>query len=142
VLPQVVLKDSYEIILGANVDPQFGPVILFGLGGILVEVFKDKALGLAPLNEVFTDILLEKTKIYQALKGVRGRKPVDQKLLRQIIINFSILLADHPWIKEFDINPLVASPDGIIALDARIIVYDGTKTTEVFFFCNVFLSIN
>lgn len=130
VLPLVKLRDSYEVILGAYVDAQFGPVILFGLGGVLVEVFKDKGLGLAPLNETFAELLVEKTKIYQALKGVRGRAAVDLALLKRIIVSFSYLLADHPWIKEFDINPLVASPDGILALDARIIVYDGTVTKE------------
>jgi acetyltransferase len=103
---------------------------LFGLGGVLVEVFKDKGLGLAPLNETFATLLVEKTKIYKALKGVRGRKPVDLALLNRIIRSFSFLLADHPWISEFDINPLVASPDGILALDARIIVYDGKTKKE------------
>jgi acetyltransferase len=127
VLPFVALKESYEVILGANVDPQFGPVVLFGLGGILVEVFKDKALGLAPLNRTYARHMCEKTKIFEALKGVRGRRPVDIELLISIICRFSQLLADHPWISEFDINPLLCSPDGILALDARILVY---KTSE------------
>ncbi|KAH7825864.1 acetyl-CoA synthetase (ADP-forming) [Monocercomonoides exilis] len=130
VLPMITLKDSYEVILGANVDPQFGPVILFGLGGVLVEVFKDKALGLAPLNKTFARSMLEKTKIFQALKGVRGKKPVNIDELVDIIIRFSQLLADHPWISEFDINPMLCSPDGILALDARILVYKKAEHKE------------
>ncbi|KAA6380738.1 MAG: Acetyl-CoA synthetase (ADP-forming), partial [Streblomastix strix] len=130
ILPQVTLKDSYEIILGANIDGQFGPVILFGLGGVLVEVFKDKGLGLAPLNKTYAKQLVLKTKIFKALQGVRGRKPVNEDELLLTIIKFSQLLADHPRISEFDINPLVASPDGILALDARIILYKADKTDE------------
>lgn len=124
VLPMITLKDSYEIIIGANIDPQFGPVILFGLGGVLVEVMKDTAMGLAPLNKTYAKLMIEKTKIAKALHGVRGRAPVNMDQLVDTIIKMSYLVSDHPMIKEFDINPLLASPDGIMALDARIIIYD------------------
>ncbi len=116
--------DGYEIILGSSVDPQFGPVLLFGLGGQLVEVFKDRALGLPPLNATLARRMMEQTKIYKALKGVRGRKAVDLAALEQLLVRFSRLVSDNLWIKEVDINPLLVSPDRIIALDARVVLHD------------------
>lgn len=121
VQPMVKLE-GYEIILGSSIDPQFGPVLLFGLGGQLVEVFKDSALALPPLNSTLARRMMERTKIYTALKGVRGRKPVDLAELEQIMVRFSQLVVEQPWIKEIDINPMLASPDRLIALDARVVV--------------------
>ncbi len=123
VQPMIKLKDAYELILGASLDPQFGPVLLFGTGGQLVEVFKDRALGLPPLNSTLARRMMEQTKIYKALKGVRGRKPVDMVALELLMVRFSALVAEQRWIKEIDINPLLASPDGLIALDARVVVH-------------------
>jgi acetyltransferase len=123
VQPMVKLKDAYELIIGSSIDPQFGPVLLFGTGGQLVEVFKDRALGLPPLNSTLARRMMEQTKIYKALKGVRGRKPVDLVALETLMVRFSALVAEQSWIKEIDINPLLASPDGLIALDARVVVY-------------------
>ncbi|HWR36140.1 MAG TPA: bifunctional acetate--CoA ligase family protein/GNAT family N-acetyltransferase [Clostridia bacterium] len=115
--------DGYEIILGASIDLQFGPVLLFGTGGQLVEVFKDKALALPPLNTTLARRMMEQTKIYKALKGVRGRKPVDMAALEELMVRFSELVVENPWIKEIDINPLLASPDRLLALDARVVVH-------------------
>jgi acetyltransferase len=123
VQPMVKLKDAYELIIGASLDPQFGPVLLFGTGGQLVEVFKDRALALPPLNSTLARRMMEQTKIYKALKGVRGRKPVDLAALEVLMVRFSALVAEQRWIKEIDINPLLASPDGLIALDARVVVH-------------------
>ena len=123
VQPMVKLKDAYELIIGSSLDPQFGPVLLFGTGGQLVEVFKDRALGLPPLNSTLARRMMEQTKIYKALKGVRGRKPVDLAALETLMVRFSALVAEQRWIKEIDINPLLASPDGLIALDARVVVH-------------------
>jgi acetyltransferase len=123
VQPMVKLKDAYELIIGASLDPQFGPVLLFGTGGQLVEVFKDRALALPPLNSTLARRMMEQTKIYKALKGVRGRKPVDLAALETLMVRFSALVAEQRWIKEIDINPLLASPDGLIALDARVVVH-------------------
>jgi acetyltransferase len=123
VQPMIKLKDAYELILGSSLDPQFGPVLLFGTGGQLVEVFKDRALGLPPLNSTLARRMMEQTKIYKALKGVRGRKPVDMAALELLMVRFSALVAEQSWIKEIDINPLLASPDGLIALDARVVVH-------------------
>ena len=123
-IQQMVKQDGYEIILGSSLDPQFGPVLLFGMGGQLVEVFKDKALGLPPLNTTHARMMLEQTKIFKALKGVRGRKSVDMKVLENLMVQFSRIVAEQPWIKEMDINPLLASEEQIIALDARVILHD------------------
>lgn len=123
VQPMVKLKDAYEIIIGASPDAQFGPVLLFGSGGQLVEVYKDRALALPPLNATLARRMMEQTKIYTALKGVRGRKPVDLAALESLLVRFSRLVVEQKWVKEIDINPLLASPDGLIALDARVVVY-------------------
>jgi acetyltransferase len=125
----IKLADGYEIILGSSIDPQFGPVLLFGMGGQLVEVFKDRSLALPPLNTTLARRMMERTKIYQALKGVRGRKPVDLVALEKLMVGFSQLVAEQRWIKEIDINPLFASGDDLVALDARVILHD-LKTTE------------
>jgi acetyltransferase len=116
--------EGYELILGSSIDPQFGPVLLFGLGGSLVEVFKDRSLGLPPLNTTLARRMMERTRIYQALKGVRGRQPVDMRALEQLMVHFSQLVAEQPWIKELDINPLLASPERLLALDARVVIYE------------------
>ncbi|MGH9773910.1 MAG: bifunctional acetate--CoA ligase family protein/GNAT family N-acetyltransferase [Candidatus Acidiferrales bacterium] len=115
--------DGYELILGSSVDEQFGPVILFGSGGQLVEVYRDRALALPPLNSTLAQRLMEQTKIFNALKGVRGRGPVDITALEQILVRFSQLVVEQPRIKEIDINPLLASPETLIALDARVVLH-------------------
>jgi acetyltransferase len=115
--------EGYELILGASADPQFGPVLLFGGGGVLVEVYKDRAIGLPPLTASQARRMIEHTKIAQALRGIRGRAPVDMPVLEQILVRFSRLVVEQPWIKELDINPLLASPGQLIALDARVILY-------------------
>jgi acetyltransferase len=130
VQPMVKLKDAYELIIGSSLDPQFGPVLLFGTGGQLVEVFKDRALALPPLNSTLARRMMEQTKIYKALKGVRGRKPVDLQALEVLLVRFSALVAEQRWIKEIDINPLLASPDGLIALDARVVVHGPEVTLD------------
>ena len=123
VQPMVKL-DGYELIIGSSLDPQFGPVLLFGTGGTLVEVFKDRALGLPPLNTTLARRMMEQTKIFEALEGVRGRKPVDLEALERLLVRFSQLVVEQRWIKEIDINPLLASPERIIALDARVVLHD------------------
>jgi acetyltransferase len=123
VQPMVDGGEGYELIVGSSPDAQFGPVLLFGMGGQLVEVFKDRALGLPPLNTTLARRMMEQTKIYKALLGVRGRKPVNLAELEQVMVRFSRLVVEQPWIKEIDINPLLATPETIVALDARIVVH-------------------
>ena len=121
--------EGYELILGSSIDPQFGPVLLFGLGGQLVEVFKDRALGLPPLTTTRARRMMERTKIYTALKGVRGRDPVDLPGLERLLVRFAQLVTEQRWVKELDINPLLASPEKLLALDARVVLFD-KETTE------------
>lgn len=120
---QLNLSDGYELIFGSNLDSQVGPVIVFGTGGTLVEVYKDSNMALPPLNTASAHHCMEKTKIYKALKGVRGKKPCDLDLLDQVFVRFSELIVDQPWIKELDINPMLATPTDIIALDARVVLH-------------------
>ncbi len=129
VQPMIRARDGYELILGSSVDPQFGPVLLFGLGGQLVEVFQDRALALPPLNTTLARRMMEQTRVFKALGGVRGRAAVDIPALERLLVRFSQLVAEQRWIREIDINPLVASPERIVALDARIVL-DGAAREE------------
>jgi acetyltransferase len=113
---------GYELILGSKKDPVFGSVILFGLGGIYTELFKDRAIGFPPLNQTLAQRIIEKTKAYELLKGFRNVPPVDMKKVEEIMIKFSQMLIDHPEIKEVDINPLIPQGNDLIAVDARIIL--------------------
>jgi acetyltransferase len=126
----MVRLGGYELILGSSVDAQFGPVILFGSGGQLVEVYRDRALALPPLNTTLARRMMEQTRIFEALKGVRGRAAVDITLLEQILVRFSQLVVEQRRIKEVDVNPLVASPEGILALDARIVLHGREVSDE------------
>ncbi|NET47064.1 bifunctional acetate--CoA ligase family protein/GNAT family N-acetyltransferase [Okeania sp. SIO2B3] len=130
VQPMLSLDIGYELIIGSSIDPQFGPVLLFGTGGQLVEVFKDRAVALPPLNTTLARRMIEQTKIYQALKGVRGRKAVDLAALEKLMVKFSQLVVEQPWIKEIDINPLLASSERLIALDARVVLHDKSVGVE------------
>jgi acetyltransferase len=126
----MVTRDGYELILGSTVDAQFGPVILFGSGGVMVEVYRDRALALPPLNTTLAHRMMEQTKIYSALLGVRGRKPVNMTALEGLLVRFSQLVMEQPWIKEIDINPLLATSEQLIALDARVVVHDSAVQEE------------
>ncbi|MFY9532217.1 MAG: bifunctional acetate--CoA ligase family protein/GNAT family N-acetyltransferase [Candidatus Acidiferrales bacterium] len=121
----MVRLDGYELILGSSIDPQFGPVILFGSGGQLVEVYRDRALALPPLNATLAHRLMEQTRIFAALKGVRGRAAVDLAALERVLVRFSQLVVDQSSsVKEIDINPLLASAESLLALDARVVLHD------------------
>jgi acetyltransferase len=128
VQPMIDGKNGYELIIGSSPDSQFGPVLLFGLGGQLVEVLKDHALGLPPLNATLARRMMEETRIFKALSGVRGRKPIDIDLLCRIMVRFSQLVIEQPRIKEIEINPLIATPEQIIAADARVVLWPAEKT--------------
>jgi len=129
VQPMVKL-DGYELILGSSIDPQFGPVILFGSGGQLVEVYGDHALALPPLNTTLAQRLMEQTRVFKALQGVRGRKPVNMDALESLLVRFSQLVLEQRWIAEIDINPLLASPEHLLALDARIVLHGPAVTLD------------
>jgi acetyltransferase len=98
--------------------------MLFGTGGTMVEVFKDRDLALPALNTTLARRMMEQTKIFKALKGVRGRDPVDLDALAKLMVRFSFLVVEQRWIKEIDINPLLASANQLVALDARVVLYE------------------
>jgi acetyltransferase len=122
VQPMVSLE-GYELIIGSSPDPQFGPVLLFGSGGQLVEVYRDRALALPPLTTTLARRTMERTRIFEALGGVRGRPPVDTAALEKLFVRFSQLVVEQPWVREMDINPLLASPERLLALDARVVLH-------------------
>lgn len=113
---------DYEILLGAKRDPNFGPVILFGMGGIFTEVLKDRALGLPPMNRLLARRLMRETKAYSLIKGYRNRPPADMAQLEEMIVRLSQLLIDFPEIAELDMNPVLIKDGESIAVDARILV--------------------
>jgi acetyltransferase len=115
-------QPNYELILGCKKDPDFGPVLLFGMGGIMTEVLQDRSLCLPPLNRLLAARMIESTRVYQLLKGFRGKQPVNLELLEEILIRLSQLVMDFPEIVELDINPLMASGDQVLAADARVAI--------------------
>ncbi|KZL48204.1 acetyl CoA synthetase subunit alpha [Nodularia spumigena CENA596] len=127
----MVKMAGYELIIGSSLDAQFGPVLVFGTGGKLVEIFRDRAIALPPLNTILARRMMEQTQIYKALQGVRGQKSIDLAALEQLMVVFSQLVVEQPGIKEIDINPLLASSEELIALDARIILKHKEFSSEV-----------
>ena len=113
---------DYEILLGAKRDPNFGPVILFGMGGIYTEVLKDRALGLPPMNRLLARRLMQETKAFTLLQGYRNRPAADMQRLEEMIVRLSQLLIDFPEIAELDMNPVLIKDGKPVAVDARILV--------------------
>jgi len=120
--PMITRADGFEMILGSKKDPTFGSAILVGMGGVAAEVFRDRALGLPPLNERLATHMVEALKSWPLLTGHRGRPRVNLEKLVEILIRFSYLVADLPQIKEIDVNPLLVTPRDVMALDARVIL--------------------
>ena len=119
---QMLEKVGHELIIGGKTDPVFGPVILFGMGGVGVELFRDTSIALPPLNTTLIRRMMEETKVYKLLKGYRNAAPVNLKKLEETILLFSQLLVDFPQIKEIDINPLLINEKEACILDARIVI--------------------
>ena len=124
------IADGYELILGSSPDAQLGPVLLVGAGGQLVEVLSDHALGLPPLTTTLARRMIECTRIFSALQGLRGRPPVDLAALEQLMVRFSQLVVEQPWIREIEINPLLVGSRQLLALDARVVLYGPDITEE------------
>lgn len=120
VQPMVHRPGAFELIVGGTTDPSFGPVLLFGHGGSEVEVVADQALGLPPLNMRLAREIVSRTRISRQLAGYRGRPAVDLDAVALALIRVASLVCDVPEIQEFDVNPLLADPSGVVALDARI----------------------
>lgn len=119
---RMITEKGVELILGASTDAQFGPVLLFGAGGTLVEVLQDHALALPPLNHVLARRWTEQTRISRVLHGVRGQPAADLAALDDVLVKFARLVQHERRIVELDINPLLATPEGVVALDARVVV--------------------
>jgi acetate---CoA ligase (ADP-forming) len=121
---QQMVRTGREVIVGSTRDPQFGPLVMFGLGGIYVEVLKDVAFRVAPFGEKHARRMIEEIRSAALLKGARGEKPADLDAIVKTLTTISQLVTDFPEIVEMDINPLkVAEPgQGAIAVDARIII--------------------
>jgi acetate---CoA ligase (ADP-forming) subunit beta len=124
---QQMAKPGTEVIVGMTTDPQFGPVMMFGLGGIMVEVLKDVAFRLIPLTEKDARQMIDEIRGKPVLDGVRGQPPADVAALRATILKVSQFVEQHPEIRELDLNPVFAYPDGALAVDARIVVSEADR---------------
>ncbi|MBK6560126.1 acetate--CoA ligase family protein [Candidatus Amarobacter glycogenicus] len=122
---QHMAPQGTEVIVGMTTDAQFGPVMMFGLGGIMVEVLKDVSFRLVPLAEKDADQMINEIKGRPVLEGVRGQPAADLKALRTTILKVSEFVQKHPEVRELDLNPVFAYPDGALAVDARIVVSEG-----------------
>jgi len=110
----MITKPDCELIIGARKDPDFGPVILFGMGGIMAEVIQDRSLALPPLNRLLAKRLMQDTKVYRLLKGYRNYPPANLILLEEILIRLARPVTDYPEIEELDINPLIVKNSIIV----------------------------
>ncbi len=118
------MESGVELLIGSTLDPMFGPILAFGLGGIYVEILKDVVFRLIPIEpEDATEMLIE-IKAAKILNGVRGQPPVDKKALVELLIKTSNFIANNPEIEELDLNPVFASEKGVSVVDARIILID------------------
>jgi acetyltransferase len=121
-LQSMIRQPDYEILMGSKQDENFGPVILFGMGGIFTEALQDRAIGLPPLNVLLARRLMENTKIYTLLKGYRNRPPADMGLIEEMILRLSQLVVDFPEIVELDMNPVMVCAGKPCVVDARVIL--------------------
>lgn len=119
---QNMARPGLEVIIGTSKDPQFGPVIMFGLGGILVEVLKDVSFRIVPIERRDARQMIQEIKAYPLLQGYRGQEPADIPYLEELLLKVSQLADKTPEIKELDLNPIFAYRDGAIAVDARVIL--------------------
>ncbi len=122
VVVQEMAPKSTEVIVGAIKDPQFGQTLMFGLGGIFVELLKDVAFRIAPITEADATEMMTEVKAYPLLKGYRSSPPADIKAIAEVLLNTSRLVMDYPEIKELDLNPVIVYEKGVKTVDARIIL--------------------
>jgi acyl-CoA synthetase (NDP forming) len=122
---QKMAHPGVEVIIGMSKDAQFGPVLMFGLGGILVEILKDVSFRIVPLTRRDAREMIREIKGYPLLEGYRGQQPVDVSYLEELLLRISRFVEENPDIKELDINPILAYSDGAIAVDARVVLEGG-----------------
>jgi acetyltransferase len=128
-LQPMIVRPDYEILLGAKIDENCGPVILFGMGGVFTEALRDRAIGLPPLNVVLARRLMEGTRVYSLLKGYRNRPAADLGHLEEIIVRLSQLVVDFPEIEELDMNPIIVSHGEPVVVDARVLLHPATTSS-------------
>ena len=121
---QKMARPGVEVIIGMSTDAQFGPVLMFGLGGVLVEILKDVSFRIVPLTKRDAREMIREIKGYPLLEGYRGQEPVDVANLEELILKVSSFVEQNPEVKELDLNPIFAYSDGAVAVDARIIMGD------------------
>jgi len=119
---QKMIQPGTEVIVGTSKDPQFGPVIMFGLGGIFVEILKDVSFRVIPVEQRDAQEMIKEIKGYPLLEGYRGKEPVNISVLVEIILKISKLIEENPQIKELELNPIFAYRNKAVAVDARIIL--------------------
>jgi len=119
---QKMARPGVEVIVGMSKDPQFGPVLMFGLGGVLVELLKDVAFRIVPISKFDAAEMIREIKGFPMLTGFRGSEPVDLAALESLIVNVSHFVEKHPQVKELDLNPVFAYKDGVRAVDARVVL--------------------
>jgi acyl-CoA synthetase (NDP forming) len=128
---QKMVEPGTEVIVGVSKDPQFGPVVMFGLGGIFVELFKDVSFRVIPVERKDAQEMIKEIKGYPLLQGYRGKEPADISSLVNIILKISNFIERNPQIKELELNPIVAYPKRAVAVDARIIIEKDEETRKV-----------
>ncbi|KQC03587.1 MAG: acetyl CoA synthetase subunit alpha [Candidatus Cloacimonas sp. SDB] len=126
-----MMKRKYELIIGCKKDPIFGPTIIFGMGGVAVEIFKDTRVGLPPLNMALAMRIIEDTKIYKLIKGYRGMPGADIPSIQFLLYKFAYLIMDFPQIKEIDINPFGVDERGGVVLDAKVLLDKSEKDAPI-----------
>jgi len=119
---QKMARPGVEVIIGMSQDAQFGPVLMFGLGGVLVEILKDVSFRIVPLAKRDAREMIREIKGYPLLEGYRGQEPVDVSNLEELILKVSDFVEQHPEVKELDLNPVFAYSDGAVAVDARVVL--------------------
>jgi len=115
-------KEGLEVIIGTKIDDQFGPIIMYGLGGVMVEILKDVSFRVLPLSPTAAKKMLEETKSFPILDGVRGGPASDKKALRKLLLLCSEIIEAYPEIEEMDLNPVIVHENGLSIVDARIIL--------------------
>jgi len=123
---QKMVRPGTEVIVGTSKDPQFGPVIMFGLGGIFVEVLKDVSFRIIPVSQRDAQEMIQEIKGYPLLEGYRGKEPANIPVLVETILKISKFVEENPQIKELELNPIFVYADGAVAVDARIILEEDT----------------
>ncbi len=119
---QTMARPGTEVIIGMSKDPQFGPVLMFGLGGILVEILKDVSFRIVPLERRDAREMVREIKGFPILQGFRNQEPADVEALENLLLRLSAFVEAHPEVQELDLNPVFAYRDGALAVDARIVV--------------------